>query len=222
MSSIYNSWTGKIMNTLHLTNTDTDLKMAAKLLLDGQIIAFPTETVFGLGISLDLSSYEKLYTLKERPKQKALTVHISDIKYVFQFVEKVDDRFFLLADEYLPGPLTLIMRAKKDLHLPFVSDQTIGIRLPSDLTAQKFIEDCGGAIFATSANLSGESPCLCSNEVKEVFGGKIAAIIKEGNTECLCKASTVVSLVNDMKILREGSITQKEIAKVLQKQKMSV
>jgi len=210
------------MDTLSLTNTDADLQVAAKLLSEGEIIAFPTETVFGLGISLDFASYQKLYSLKGRPKQKALTVHISDISYAFQFVEKVDERFYLLAKKYLPGPLTLIMRAKKDLHLPFASDQTIGIRLPSDQTAQRFIDECGGAVFATSANLSGKSPCLSSNEVKEVFGGKIAAIIKEGNTEYLCKPSTVVSLVDDVKILREGSITKKEIAKVLQKQKMSV
>ena len=210
------------MDTLHLTSSDNDLKIASQLLSEGEIIAFPTETVYGLGISLDCISYHKLYDLKGRPKQKALTVHLSDIDFVFEFIEDFDDRFFQLAQYFLPGPLTLVMKAKKDLHLPFISDQTIGIRIPSNPIAKRFIQHCGGSIFATSANFSGNSPCVASDEVKTLFANKIAAVVEEGKGGQICKPSTVVSLVDEIKILREGAIRKNEIAKVLQKQKMSV
>ena len=210
------------MDTLSLSSSDIDLQRASNLISDGQIIAFPTETVFGFGISLDCSSYHKLYELKGRPKQKALTLHLSDIDLVFQFVENVDDRFFSLANSFLPGPLTLIMKANISMTLPFITDGTIGIRIPSNPIAKKFIEFCGKAILATSANLSGESPCISSNEVKTIFNGKVSAIIKEEMQNDCGIPSTVISLVDELKILREGTVSIKEILKVLKNQKMRV
>ena len=202
------------METEYLSATKSkDIQRAAFLLKKGEIVAFPTETVFGLGINFSREAREKLYQVKQRDQAKTLTIHCSSYEKIKDFVEAVPAVFDVLAKTFLPGPLTIVMRAKKTC--PFTKEQTIGVRWPAHQTAIAFIEACGGAIFATSANYSGKVSCLSIEEVKKAFHGKIAAIIEDDSCK-FQKASTVISIVNDLCILREGVITKKQLQKVLQ------
>lgn len=180
---------------------------AAEVIKKGGVIAFPTETVYGLAADFsNKQAVEKIFTLKKRPKDKPLTVQIQDITYLEELVSEIPTFVYQLISKFWPGPLTLVLRAKEG--------GTVGVRIPNNKIARSLLKMSGTALVAPSANLSGEPAAKTADQVLHYFDGHIEMVIDGGKVE-LGVPSTVVDLsVSPFKILREGAISQKDIQSV--------
>ena len=142
---------------------DADLRSAGELIRSGGLVAFPTETVYGLGgDALNRESSRKIYAAKGRPSDNPLIVHICRLEDIREIASEVPDVALKIADAFWPGPLTMILK-KADKVPPETTGglDTVAVRFPSDRTAQKLIEYSGGFVAAPSANLSGRpSPTI--------------------------------------------------------------
>ena len=188
----------------------------AKAVLDNSgVVAFPTETVMGLGIYFDdYNAYQYLNKIKNRPEDKPYSMMLGDIsdieKYAF-----VNDRDFKIIKAFMPGAITVLLNAK-DVVPRYVTHNTgvIGIRVPDMDTLLDFIKYCGKPLLVPSANKSGEKPALNSEEAVAIFKNEVGYIFKgkcEGGVP-----STIVDLTGEqVKILREGPISLECINKVL-------
>jgi L-threonylcarbamoyladenylate synthase len=190
-----------------LNSTDNDILEAAELIIAGKVVAFPTETIYGIGANIfDTNAVDTIFQIKNRNYNKPLAAHISNINMVEMVSPIIPDIFYELAQIFLPGPLTMIIPAKASLP-PIVTanTQTIAIRFPSNPVCKKFIDNVGSPIAGTSANISGEQAAVNPAEITQELEKHIAAIIDDG--ECLLKKeSTVISLVGTPTIIREGAI----------------
>jgi L-threonylcarbamoyladenylate synthase len=194
------------------------LQEAATFLLAGKLIAFPTETVYGIGVDYtNEEAIDRLNFLKGRPKNKAMTLHISSMKCIPSVTSHLSKDFHILAEAFWPGPLTLIVLKNPSLTSSISTNDTIGIRMPHHKTAQTFIDYAGGAIAATSANLSGEPSLTTGKEIFQRFQHSIDIILDEGASP-IGMASTVLLLVGDSpKVLRQGSVSKASLEQVLRK-----
>lgn len=200
--------------------SEKQIPEAAALLKKGEIVAFPTETVYGLGgLLFDSLAVEKIYEAKGRPQTKPLTAHISALAQVEQIGFEIPEEFYQLAEIFFPGPLTLVL--KKLSHIPDIvtaGTPTIGIRFPNHRIAQQLIDAVGGPLVAPSANLSGKPSPKSAGDVLRDLEGKISAVI-DGGICPLGIDSTVLDLVSfeEPRILRRGKITQAELESVLRR-----
>ena len=193
-------------------NNKKDINIAAKIIKKGGIVAFPTETVYGIGVNIfDEDAANLLYAIKKRDINKPLSAHISDISMLDLVSDFVPEIFFELANIFLPGALTMIVKAKSTIPLNILANTgTIAIRFPSNEICRDFINAVGFPLAATSANISGNISAVTPIEVNEELSGKINAIIDGG--ECTLKQeSTVISLVGSPTIIRVGAIKLEEI-----------
>lgn len=192
---------------------------AAQLLDNSELVAFPTETVYGLGAKVsDEAAVRKIFSVKGRAKGQALLVHISQIQQLSGIVENITPDARLLMDEFWPGPLSIILRAHKNLS-PVVTGgkSTVGLRMPSHPVARNLI-DITGPLAATSANYSGSPSPLNAAHVKEDLNGLIAAIV-EGGPTLQGIESTIIDLSQEpYRILRRGTIGVSDLERVLGKQ----
>ena len=196
------------MQTEILEPTEENLFRAADLIRAGELVAFPTETVYGLGADgLNKSAREKIYLAKGRPSEKPLTLHVASLEQV-ERVAKISVTAEKLFKKFCPGPLTIILPKNKNLP-DFVTNglESVGIRFPDNEIALKLIKFSDCPIAAPSANISGETPPKNAREVLKNLGGKIKIILDGGE----CKfgiSSTIIDLTFDTpKILREGAIS---------------
>lgn len=205
------------MNTKLINAFDkSELDYSLKLLADNEIIAIPTETVYGIACDIySTVAAGKIYELKKRESKKPLSAHVSSIEMAESVIVPPSELFYKLAERFLPGPLAIIVKKN-----PAVSDEitsgfdSISIRFPDDAACRKLIEEYGKPLAATSANLSGEASLVSSDEVYSKFSGRIPAIVI-GESK-LKRESTIISLLdNDYKILREGAIPSQEIMKFI-------
>ncbi len=197
-------------------NFDYYLQMAAGLLTNGKAVAFPTETVYGVGAKLhDADAVSRIFEIKGRSFSNPLAAHISGIGQAEELAIGIPEEFYLLADRFMPGPISLIINKG-----PIVPDivtagkSTIGIRYPDNEFALKLIE-ITGPLAATSANLTGASSPVNARDVYSGLQGRVAAIFDGG--ECrYSQDSTVVDLTGDGPlILRHGAVPKTEIEKVI-------
>ncbi len=204
------------MHTFYYSK-NSDLIHVKSLLENGEVIAFPTETVYGLGALISQNkAIEDIYALKKRLESKALTVHAGSLESVNMVAKDIPEDFYLLARHFLPGPLTVILKKNEKISSLISPYETIGFRIPAHKTALSLLKMLKEPIVGTSANISSCKSPVCANEVLDTFNEKISCIIDGGR----CKigvASTVLSLVGEISILREGSITKEQIEKVLNK-----
>ncbi len=191
--------------------SEKQIREAAALLKQGEIVAFPTETVYGLGACLyDVKAVEKIYVAKGRPKAKPLSAHIADLQQVEELAEEIPEEFYLLAERFFPGPLTLILKKKATIpDIVSAGTATIGIRFPDHRIAQELIKEVGMPLVAPSANTSGKPSPISSKQVLQDLEGKIAAVI-DGGACPLGIDSTVFDLVS-FQILRQGKISKQDI-----------
>lgn len=194
-----------------------EVQIAAELLQKGELVAFPTETVYGLGACLfNESALHSIFAAKRRPIDNPLIVHICSLEQVREIARDIPDTFFPLAQAFFPGPLTLIL--KRASHVPACVSaglDTIAVRMPAHFVARELIRHVKQPIAAPSANLSGKPSATLAKHVLEDFDGKISAVIDGGQTE-LGIESTVLNLTEEIPILmRPGSIEKEEIEKVL-------
>lgn len=193
------------------------MKIAGDIIKNGGLVAFPTETVYGLGgDALNVESSKKIYAAKGRPSDNPLIVHICKWESIYDIAEEVTDEAKLLADTFWPGPLTMILK-KKD-SVPYETTgglDTVAIRMPDHKGALDFIENAGGFIAAPSANLSGRpSPTLASHVVDDMTG-RIEMIL-DGGQVGIGVESTIVDLTGDKAtILRPGFVTEEMLERVL-------
>jgi len=201
------------METRILTTSDEDIRIAAEIIKAGGLVAFPTETVYGLGANaLDTAAVQKIYAAKGRPGDNPMIVHIAAAKDLSRLTFEVTGAAKALADSFWPGPLTIVVKKK-----PEVPDAatgglpTVAVRMPDDPTALKLIEWAGCPIAAPSANISGKpSPTKPAHVISDMEG-KIDAIIAGGNCRVGIE-STVIDLSFDIPvILRPGMVTAKDI-----------
>lgn len=192
------------------------LEEAIGVLQHGGVIAFPTDTVYGIGASLEHpEALRRIYDLKGRAPDKPLPILISRPEIVDKLSPDVDERLIELAQHFWPGALTVVMPAAD--HLPAevkAPDNTIGVRLPNHSIPLSIAERAGGAIATTSANISGQDAAHAATEIQEAFGGAID-IVLDGGFSPETNASTVIRVVDsEIEILREGAIESAEILRV--------
>jgi len=180
----------------------------AALLKDGGIVAFPTETVYGLGADAsNAKAVERIYEIKGRPGSKPLTLHISDRTMIALAGCPITDEARRLIDRFWPGPLTLIVRSK--------DSKNIGFRMPDHAVALRLIEAVRSPIVGPSANLSGQRPPVTPQEVMKVFNGVIDAVLDSGPTEIGVESTVVDITVTPPRIIREGAIKRSEVLETL-------
>ena len=209
------------METIFLNEKTLD--KAAELLKEGEVVAIPTETVYGLAANaLNESAVEKIYEAKGRPSDNPLIIHISEKDDVYLYVREVSDKAKKLMDKFWPGPLTLIFK-KKDIIPSRTSGglDTVAVRMPENEIARNIISKCKFPLAAPSANISGKPSPTSFFHVIDDMNGKISAIVDGGDCS-IGVESTVLSAVNDEFILlRPGGITVEEIEKEIGKIKIS-
>lgn len=190
---------------------------AGDIIRQGGLVAFPTETVYGLGgDALNPESSRKIYAAKGRPSDNPLIIHIADMAYLNRIVREIPDQARKLADAFWPGPLTMIFRKAEIVpHQTTGGLDTVAVRMPSHPLARLFIQKAGGYVAAPSANLSGKpSPTLAKYVVQDM-DGRIDMIIDAEGVE-IGLESTIVDVTSDVPvILRPGYITQQMLSRVV-------
>ncbi len=196
-----------------------EFKLAKNALDDSQVIAFPTETVMGLGVYYDdYKAYNLLNKIKNRPEEKPYTLMLGDVSDISTYAY-VDERTNKIINAFMPGSVTLLLRAKENIP-GYVTHNTgiIGVRVPNLKQLLDFIKYCGKPLLVPSANKSGEKPAVNSDEVKRIFKEEIKYIF-EGQAPGGVP-STIIDLTGEeVKILREGPISKIDIERVLKEAK---
>ncbi len=191
------------------------LDEAAKLLQEGKVIAFPTETVYGLGVVYDdQNAYDKLCTVKRRPPEKPFTLMLSDVKDVGKYAD-LNDVAKALVKAFMPGQFTIITKAKEGLPAWCVSESgNVGIRIADYDLIRNLIRKTGKPLLVPSANKSGEKPATTTYEVLDAFEEELAAVV-EG--ESISNIPSTIVFVGDKysDIFREGAVKIDEIKKVI-------
>ena len=188
----------------------------AKSKLDNSlVVAFPTETVMGLGTYFDdYNAYQLLNKIKNRPEDKPYTLMLGYTKDIEKYAY-LTERDLLIVKAFMPGAVTVLLKAKDNVP-GYVTHDTgvIGVRVPDMPLVCDFINYCGKPLLVPSANKSGEKPSLTSLEVKETFGDEVAFVFDQDSLGQ--RPSTIIDLTSkQVKILREGPISLEDINKVL-------
>ena len=196
---------------------ETIMEEAGRLIAEGELVAFPTETVYGLGgDALHPEAARKIYAAKGRPSDNPLIVHIADFSDMERVAREVPEAARKLAGAFWPGPLTMIL-PKSDA-VPYETTgglDTVAIRMPSHPAAQKLIKYSGGYIAAPSANTSGKPSPTVAKYVEEDMMGRIDAIIDGGEVGIGLESTIIDLTVTPPQILRPGYITQGKLSTVL-------
>jgi ribose 5-phosphate isomerase B len=192
-----------------------NINEAAKLLLDGAVVAFATETVYGLAVIYDnKDAFDKLVKVKKRNPDKPFSMMLSDLRYVYDYAD-MNTNSIVLANAFMPGEITLIIDAKKLPEWDTLGTGRVGVRIPNDDFVRDLIRKVGKPLLVTSANKSGFSPLKKYEEVKNEFANDIDAIVYG---ECVSNMpSTIVDTCDNIKVLRVGSISSELVFKELEK-----
>lgn len=207
-----------------LSNCSVDtLATAAQSLREGSLVAFPTETVYGLGgDATNAQAVAHIYEVKGRPSDHPIIVHIADLKYLEQWVSDIPEYAIALAREFWPGPMTLVLHRSK-LAKDFITggQDTVGIRIPDNSLALGLLEafhKLGGAgIAAPSANRFGQVSPTTANAVQEELGDYLsdADLVLDGGQSVVGVESTIIDCTGELpRILRPGAITNEMIKQV--------
>ena len=193
------------------------IKRVGDAIRRGELVAFPTETVYGLGADVfNKQAVARVYEAKGRPADNPLPIQITSKDEALKLAADVPDVARRLMERFFPGPLTLVLRASPDIPDEVTAGTgKIGIRMPDHPVALALIRSAGTPIVAPSANVTGEPPPTSAEEVFAYLGGRIELILDAGPTP-LKIASTVVDVTEvPPKILRHGSISEETLAPYL-------
>lgn len=190
---------------------------AVQIIKNGGLVAVPTETVYGLCANgLDENAVKKIFEVKGRDEKKPLALMVSGVEDIEKYVSEVPAAARVLADKFWPGPLTIVLNARKSIpEIVRATSPTIGLRCPDKEITLEFLKKCSLPLAGPSANPSGEKSPVSANEVLAYFDGKIDAVIDGGESE-LKEVSTVISLAETpFKIIRQGALSESEIVDAL-------
>lgn len=205
----------KIYDCRNGTLSDNDADEIAKIVEHGDLIVYPSETVYGIGANIfDEAAIKKLFMVKHRPFDMPLSVGVADKKMASSIAE-IDENAEKLIDKFMPGPLTIIVKKKDNVpHMVTSNSHKVGIRIPDHPVAMKIIKRTG-PIVATSANLHSKPDAVRMEEAKEDLGDSVSVYIDSGPCT-LGKPSTIVWLMDgETEIIRQGAITKKQIEDAL-------
>lgn len=192
-----------------------DIERAVAHLREGQVIAYPTETIYGLGADVqERKAVKRIYDLKARDYGLPISILVSDLKMLRDVASEVPDRALPLMRKFWPGPLTILLPASQLIPKGLVTNTgKVGIRISSNPVAAALVETFGRPLTTTSANLSGFPPSLSVKHVQKYFGEKLPCIIDGGEVEP-SRGSTVVDIGEEtMRIIRDGAIPADEVIK---------
>ena len=193
------------------------IKRAGEIIQNGGLVAFPTETVYGLGgDAFNKDSSQKIYAAKGRPSDNPLIVHISKWESMHRLCDSIPETAKILADAFWPGPLTMIVKKAKEVPKETTGGlDTVAVRMPQHAVALAFIEAAGGFVAAPSANLSGRPSPTVAKYVTEDMDGRIEMIL-DGGEVGIGVESTIVDLTGERPmILRPGYVTSEMLERVL-------
>jgi L-threonylcarbamoyladenylate synthase len=204
------------MKTLILPVSSPDaFRMAIQILNSGGIVAFPTDTVYGLGaLAFDGRAVEGIYAAKARPVEKAIPVLLSRVDDLHLVAASIPEMALTLASSYWPGPLTLVIPKHPTLPEAVSSALTVGVRVPADASALALLR-MAGPMAVTSANLSGQTSPSTAEEVLAQLGGRIPLILDGGRTPGGVPSTVVDCTSAEPKVLRQGPISEEDIERLL-------
>ena len=195
----------------------SEIDKAVAQLRSGNLVAFPTDTVYGIGADVfNEVAVRRIFAAKKRDINKPLQIliaHKGDLKTIAKNPSEVLDR---LASEFWPGPLTIVMAAKEDFPLRVrCGRDTIGVRMPADIIALKLIEAFGAPVAATSANISGYPDPVNAEEVMKYLGDKVHVILDSGSTPGNVPSTVLDISVHPPIILRQGKLSAEDLRRTL-------
>ena len=198
-------------------NRNEDLQTAVEALKAGRLVAFPTETVYGLGADgFNEAACRAVYEAKGRPSDNPLILHIADMSALRDIAEDIPEAAVDLAEAFWPGPLTLVLKKK-----PCVPDvvsaggDTVGLRFPANPVCRAFLRACGCPVAAPSANLSSQTSPVTASPVIDAFYGAIDAVLDGGKT-AIGTPSTILSLAGERpELIRAGALPESELKALL-------
>lgn len=195
-----------------MTARDASTK-AAEVIASGGVIAFRTDTFYGLGADpFNAAAVARIREMKGREENKPILLLISDVALVDSVIAERSDAFMRAAENFWPGPLTIIGRAVAALPAEITAGTgTVGVRLPADETVRTLVRECGGVLTATSANPSGREPARTAAEVRSYFPRRLDLVV-DGSEVTATEPSTVLDAIADPpRIVREGAIRREMI-----------
>ncbi|SET07620.1 L-threonylcarbamoyladenylate synthase [Anaerobranca gottschalkii] len=208
-----------MVKTQLLNTNKQDIKIAAEAIKQGKTVVFPTETVYGLGANgLDKEAVQKIYLAKGRPADNPLILHLGNLSWVERLAVNIPKEFYLLVENFWPGPLTVILQAKKNV-IPEVTLgglDTVALRMPGHPLALELIKEADLPVAAPSANTSGRPSPTNHEHVIEDLYGKVDYIFQGGNTTIGIESTVLDLSKGKAKILRPGSITYEELREVVE------
>lgn len=197
------------METLLVKASEEQLEAAAELLKEGEVVAVPTETVYGLAANaFETEAVRKIFSAKGRPQDNPLILHIGNLDMLYSITETVSELALKLAEDFWPGPLTMIFPRKQNVPSETCGGlDTAAVRMPDNDFTRRLIDRCGFPLAAPSANTSGLPSPTSAAHVYADMNGKIPMIADGG--ECSCGVeSTVICFDNDrIRVLRPGAVT---------------
>jgi len=193
------------------TQNPLALARALEILRTGGLVAFPTDTVYGVGaLVFNGPAVESIYAAKDRPVEKAIPVLIGDVDDLVKVSAEVPEIALKLAARFWPGPLTLVVPKHPELPEAVSASETVGVRLPNHPVARGLLR-LAGPMAVTSANLTGQPSPSTADEVFAQLGGRIALILDGGKTPGGVPSTIVDCVGVEPQVLREGPISRKEI-----------
>jgi L-threonylcarbamoyladenylate synthase len=197
--------------------TQVEIETAVQALRDGELVVFPTETVYGLGANAqNPAAVQKIFAAKGRPPQHPVIVHLDSPRYLHRWAREVPAAATRLAEAFWPGPLTLVMPRAPSVHDVITGGQdTIAVRVPAHPMAQQLLNAFGGGIAAPSANRFGRLSPTRAEHVREELGDAVRVILDGGECQ-IGLESTIVSFEGEtVRLLRPGSISAKQIRELV-------
>jgi len=201
------------MDTIRTGTQPEDIRRAVESLQRGQVIAFPTDTVYGVGAhAMQPKAVEQLYVAKQRPRDKAIPLLLPDLDALVQVAVSVPDAAYALAERFWPGALTMILRRTPQIpDVVTAGGETVAVRIPDHPVTQALLVALNAPLAATSANLSGQPAPDTADGVWEQLAGRIGLLV-DGGTCPGGVASTIVDLTTPaLKVLRLGGISEQQL-----------
>ncbi len=203
--------------------TKTNILKAANIIKEGGLVAFPTETVYGLGANaFDPIAVAKIFEVKKRPSFNPLILHLPGIDKFIEVTSCKSEKVFDLVKKFMPGPLTLVLpKTEKIPDIVTAGKNTVGIRIPANKTAREFIKECNVPVAAPSANMFGMLSPTTALHVEEQLGEKIDFILDGGESNVGVESTIIEFSDNKFYLLRYGGLPAEEIEEVI-KEKLTL